>query len=226
VLDRDSDLQDLEISMSHLKSVRSLGWIRIASLVLVLSGLGWMATAISADGPNESKHKPQYNSNGELLVPKDYRSWIFVGTNLSPVYKKDLPGGQIRREIEEAQPGSFHQIYINPEAYRIYLETQKFPDSTMLIMEVYSAGTKDTKGFLTAGKFEEKRVGFEMAVKDSGRPGGGVPWAYYNFKLDQKLRPAGAARAKPDGKCYDCHLKHAGDDNVWVQFYPVLRDRD
>ena len=96
----------------------------------------------------------------------------------------------------------------------------------MLIMEVYSAGTKDPKGFLSAGKFEEKRVGFEMAVKDSRRPGGGVPWAYYDFKLDTKLRPSGTAKAKPDGKCYDCHLKHAGDDNVWVQFYPVLRDRD
>lgn len=219
-------MPDSENSMSHFKSVSPLVWIRFTFVLLALTGFGWMASAISDDAPKESPHKPQYSSDGELLVPKDYRSWIYVGTNLSTVYKKDLPGGAVSREIEETQPGSFHQIYINPEAYRTYLETQKFPESTMLIMEVYSAGTKDPKGFLSAGKFEEKRVGFEMAVKDSRRPGGGVPWAYYDFKLDAKLRPSGTAKAKPDGKCYDCHLKHAGDDNVWVQFYPVLRDRD
>lgn len=213
--------------MSHFKAFSDVACIRFACVGLVLAVIGWIATgAISAGMPQESPHRPQYTDKGELVVPKDYRSWIFVGANLSPVYKKDLPGGPIRREIEEAQPGSFHQIYINPEAYRTYLETQKFPESTMLIMEVYSAATKDPKGFLTGGKFEEKRVGFEMAVKDSRRPGGGVPWAYYDFRLDENQRPTGTAQAKPDGKCYDCHLKHAGEDNVWVQFYPVLRDRD
>jgi hypothetical protein len=24
----------------------------------------------------------------------------------------------------------------------------------------------------------------------------------------------------------DCHLEHADFDNVWVQFYPVIRDVD
>ena len=31
------------------------------------------------------------------------------------------------------------------------------------------------------------------------------------------------ARAFPDKACYDCHLQHASDDLVWVQFYPTLR---
>lgn len=213
--------------MGQFNSVSHAICLRFALGVLALAVFGWgNSDSIFADSPKESAHHPEYTHAGELIVPKGYRNWVFVGANLSPVYKKDLPGGPIRREIEEAQPGSFHQIYINPEAYRTYLETQKFPESTMLIMEVYSAGTKDPKGFLSAGKFEDKRVGFEMAVKDSRRPGGGVPWAYYDFKLDANRRPSGSAQAKPDGKCYDCHLKHAGDDNVWVQFYPALRDRD
>ena len=31
------------------------------------------------------------------------------------------------------------------------------------------------------------------------------------------------AAAFPDAACYDCHIKHADDDNVWVQFYPTLK---
>ena len=34
---------------------------------------------------------------------------------------------------------------------------------------------------------------------------------------------APAAKAFPNKACYDCHLEHADDDNVWVQFYPTLR---
>ena len=32
------------------------------------------------------------------------------------------------------------------------------------------------------------------------------------------------AKARPDADCFQCHLKHASKDNVWVQFYPTLRD--
>ena len=32
-----------------------------------------------------------------------------------------------------------------------------------------------------------------------------------------------AAKAFADSACYQCHLKHADDDNVWTQFYPNLR---
>ena len=56
-------------------------------------------------------------------------------------------------------------------------------------------------------------------VKNSRRPDGSkTDWAYYDF-------PAGQLTAKAflDKACYDCHLDHASDDNVWVQFYPVLR---
>lgn len=199
----------------------------IASMALAIALGGWLVLkADSAGQTKENVSRPVYTSTGELALPKGYRSWIFAGTNLSPVYKSELPGGQARQEREEKNPGSFHNVYINPEAYREFQKTRKFPDQTMLVMEVFSAGTKDKTGFLTGGRFEDKRVALEVAVKDTKRPGGGVPWAYYDFKIGKNTRPADSAKAFPDKKCYDCHLKHAGVDNVWVQFYPTLRDEE
>jgi hypothetical protein len=58
------------------------------------------------------------------------------------------------------------------------------------------------------------------------RPGGGVPWAYYIFQEVKDPKPKDSALVKPDGAYYDCHKKHASKDNVWVQFDPMLRDRD
>ena len=91
-------------------------------------------------------------------------------------------------------------------------------------MEVFKAEEKDRGGILASGQFQGKRIELAAAVKDTHRPGGGVPWAYYSFELDQDSNPVKPARAFPDAHCYDCHLKHASKDNVWVQFYPALRD--
>ena len=59
----------------------------------------------------------------------------------------------------------------------------------------------------------------EVAVKNSNRPDKSkTVWAYYMFGLNQAT-----AKANPDASCNQCHVKHADDDNVWVQFYPTLR---
>src|SRR4051812_38004920 len=93
-------------------------------------------------------------------------------------------------------------------------------------MEVFRAERKDPKGFLADGEFEGKRIGLEVAVKDKDQPCGGVPWAYYVFQEEGKPAPEKSAAAQEDKNCYQCHLDHASDDNVWVQFYPMLRDQE
>jgi hypothetical protein len=174
--------------------------------------------------------RPSYTKGGELQVPAGYRTWVFVGANLSPEYKKTEPAGETR---EAAPPGNdktsaksnqLHNIYINREAYDAFIQKGEFPDPTMLVMEVFRAERKDPKGVLTDGLVETERVGLEMAVKDSHRPGGGVPWAYYSFDIRDDAKPVRPASAHADKECYACHLEHASNDNVWVQFYPALRD--
>ncbi len=55
-----------------------------------------------------------------------------------------------------------------------------------------------------------------MALKDSSRFEEG--WAYFDFSN-------GKAESEPFAphQCFSCHLDHAADDNVFTQFYPVLR---
>jgi hypothetical protein len=56
-------------------------------------------------------------------------------------------------------------------------------------------------------------------VKDVERfPDG---WAYFSF--GDGSRPTAAPFPRAD--CFDCHRQHAASDNVFVQFYPVLRDK-
>ena len=164
---------------------------------------------------------PQYNGDGHLIRPTNFRTWIFVGSSIGLSYfGKEEPKG----------PGLFHHIYIQPEAYRHYVKTGEFPDKTMLVMENYSAGSKEdnTTGPIIEGKefdilhglFEDKRMGLEVALKDLDRFEDG--WAYFNFSSANGLKETGAAF--PKAVCWNCHNTHGADDNVFVQFYPVLRE--
>lgn len=202
--------------------------IGIASCVL-LAGL---ATGRAGDGRGGSPHRPRYAADGRLEPPSGYRSWVFVGTDLSPRYRPEDEVGKTEAAKDAKQPrtyredDAFHAVYINPEAYDVFRKTGQFPDPTVLVMEVFRAERRDPGGVLADGLFQGKRVGIEAAVKDGKRPGGGVPWAYYDFKLDRDGKAAGPSKARPDADCYQCHLKHASKDNVWVQFYPALRDAE
>jgi hypothetical protein len=189
--------------------------------------LGLLALAGSAAFAPGPATRPRYTADGKLEAPEGYHSWVFVGADLSPQYRADLDDATPRERVrkhDEARPDTFHNIYINREAYEEYVKTRKFPDPTILVMEVYRAAEKDARDVLERGRFEAERIGLEAAVKDTKRPGGGTEWAYYDFDVRGKSRRPSPAAAFPDDKCYTCHLHHASVDNVWVQFYPVLRD--
>ena len=175
--------------------------------------------------PEVRSTEPQYDAKGDLKRPTDFRTWVFVGANIGLQYHKDLPDTTPRKQdqAKKAGPGEFHNVYIQPEAYEHYLKTGKFPDPTVLVMDVYEAKERDAKGIVSQGLFPGAQRRFEVAVKNSKRPDGSkTDWAYYAFDKPTKE----TASAFRDAACYDCHLKHADVDNVWVQFYPTLRFQD
>lgn len=164
---------------------------------------------------------PRYDEKGDLRRPDGFRTWVFVGANLGLRYHPDLKGAKPREQDAPKKdgPGEFHNVYIQPEAYDHYRKTGQFPEPTVLVMEVFEAKERDGKGIVSAGHFPGARRRVEAAVKNSKRPDGSkTDWAYYDFGADKAT-----ASAFRDAACYDCHLRHADLDNVWVQFYPVLR---
>lgn len=171
-----------------------------------------------------SSAEPQYDDKGNLKRPTDFRTWVFVGANIGLQYRKEGPETTQREQDRHkaAALGDFHNIYIRPESYEHYLKTGEFPDKTVLVMDVYEAKERDQQNIVSKGLFPGEQRSIEVAVRDSKRPDGSkTDWAYYVFKPPTKS----AAKAFPDNACFDCHHKHANVDNVWVQFYPVLRDR-
>jgi hypothetical protein len=152
-----------------------------------------------------------FEDRDTLLRPEGYREWVFVGSSLGLRYEgKD--------EKQQSEKLEFKNVYIDPPAYRAYLKTRKFPQGTILILETAVAASKAEPTL--KGTYQKEFVGLSAAVKDSARfPDG---WAYFGFNDGSgKLK----AKARPFAKtaCYNCHQQKGADDNVFTQFYPVLK---
>ena len=193
--------------------------ITVAACVAGLSGYTQPLPA-----PETRSSDPQYDAKGDLKRPTEFHTWVFVGANIGLKYARTVDKIMPREENrpKDYPVGDFHNVYINPEAYDEYVKTGKFPEKTVLVLDVYKARPGEPKNVVAEGLFPAEQTGIVVAVKNSARPDGSTSdWAYYEFPVDTPMPPP--ARAFPDKACYDCHLEHASDDNVWVQFYPVLR---
>lgn len=182
------------------------------------------AVCLASLQPPPALGEPDYTDDGELRLPADYATWVFVGSNLGLAYADEVPQ-TTAREAGRADHEMFHNVYMEPDAYLQFMQTGAFRDPTEMLFEVYTAESKDPGEVLTEGLFNGRLVAVEMAVKDSDRPtheGSTEIWAYYAF--EGETIPA-TATAMPDSACFACHAEHADYDNVWVQFYPRLRAR-
>ncbi|MBI3865824.1 MAG: cytochrome P460 family protein [Planctomycetia bacterium] len=209
---------------------------RFIPVAILLLSAGWIAhhvqsedqqkptkPAVATAAKSAGARGPEYTEQGELKLPEGFESWVFVGSNLGLEYREDAAKDEApaKNRDDKLKKASFHNVYINPEAYEHFAKTGKFPDKTMLVLDVYRAEEGEPKSVVSEGLFPGKRKEIALAVKNSARPDGSkTDWAYYDFPPDKKT-----AKAFPDSACYDCHLQHADVDNVWVQLYPTLRSR-
>ena len=138
-----------------------------------------------------------------MAVPGNYRDWVFLTSSLDLNYTTTVAPGHHMLD----------NVFVNPEAHKVFLATGTWPDKTILIKEnrmAESAGTLSK-----AGHFQADVMNLEIHIKDERFPG---KWAFFvsdNGKADAKLRPQSA-------NCYSCHQDHGAVDTTFVQFYPTL----
>jgi Cytochrome P460 len=175
--------------------------IRYCSL-LCLSALLLAQDATKA-APNNST-TPLYTADGRLVFPANYREWIYLTTGMDMDYNPDP---------SMAGHSMFDNVFVNPEAYKVFVATGTWPDKTMLVLESRMAASKGSIN--KAGHFQTNDVMMRSVhVKDTRFAGG---WAF--FGLDE----AKPTRQIPkEAECYSCHEKHAAVDTTFVQFYPTL----
>lgn len=167
--------------------------------------------------PARTRYLPQYTASGELILPKDYREWVFVGSPLTP---NALNGGH-------AAFPEYHNVYIEPGSYAIYKKTGVFPEGTMFYKELQltlkPAENPDGSRTEPSGRgfFPGALAGAEVSVKDTKRFAASGGWGFFDFGHSEPKLASAPVRAKSE--CASCHIdQHAKRDLVWTQFYRIL----
>lgn len=176
-------------------------WILIT---LSVAALILAAMTPQAKPNNESANLPVYAPDGNLKFPANYREWVYLTSGVDMSYSPNMDMGH----------SMFDNVFVNPEAYKSFLQTGTWPDKTMLVLEARMAGSKGSIN--KNGHFQTGNImGREVHVKDEARfPG---KWAFFNAEdgVTGKLLPH-------EMDCYSCHEQHGAVDTTFVQFYPTL----
>jgi len=179
--------------------MRAMKTQSIAKSLAISMALSLLALTAVASGS-------EYTADGQLKMPTNYREWVFLSSGIDMSYSASAP----------MDHHMFDNVFVNPEAYKSFLQTGTWPEGTTLVTEV-RAGTG--KGSLAKrGTFQTTEImGLEVHVKDSQRFSGS--WAFFGFD-DQPT----AKMIPQTEQCYSCHAAHAAVDTTFVQFYPTLID--
>jgi len=169
--------------------------------------------ALSSGAGAQVTSAPVFEGKTTLLRPVGYREWVFVGSSLGLSY------AQNPQQAPGQSSAMYHNVYIHPAAYREFARTGKFPQGTMMAMEVFSADVKKEPGL--QGSYEKEFMALEVSVKDSSRFEG-AGWAYFNFTEGMGKLKAKAEPFPQSAGCVACHSQKAETDHVFTQFYPVL----
>ena len=123
----------------------------------------WLALTAML-GQAQDSGAPRYSASGSLLLPADYREWIFLSCGLGMTYGPIAAHDMTPR---------FDNVFVSRPAYAVFLKTGTWPDKTMFVLEVRAA---EAKGSINqGGHYQGAVVGIESEVKEAGR------WTFYGF---------------------------------------------
>jgi hypothetical protein len=189
--------------------VGMLPWTLAGLLVFTAGAVG---CRYQAEGPPDDQ-LPQLTKDGALTQPRDWETWVMVGSSTGLSYA--APGAA---PAAGAAPGMFHNVYMQPWAYREFIKTGAFPEGTMFVLSFYEASRKSAPA--KAGFYEGDRApGIEVHLKQKGLDQTG--WAFFGFGDTASV----GAKIPGTASCYSCHAAEAAHDNVFTQFYPFMRER-
>jgi hypothetical protein len=173
-----------------------------------------VAFSLAANAQQAPRDGPRYANGTNLVRPTDYREWTFLSSGLGMTYEPPVgspPAGS------PSGPG-FGNVFVNPSSYRSFMQTGKWPDGTIFILEGRNSASEASIN--KAGRFQTDLAGIEAEVKDSRFPDG---WAFFNFGPARSMKDVAEPLAgQVLASCVECHTKNTAVERTFVQFYPTL----
>jgi len=149
------------------------------------------ALALSLAAPLSTR-AADASDQGEVTLPKDFRSWTHVRS-------------MVVTDPEEGMYG-FHNVYANKEALKALRgQARAYPDGAQFVVSIFEV--KQEKGQVVAGQKQRDVV----QVKDArAKETGG--WRFASFD------PSGKRTTVDVSSCHACHSQARDSDHVFTRY--------
>jgi hypothetical protein len=208
-------------------------------LLVIIAGVGLLAAGPFLSNKSRVAAETQqsaavFDSDGKLKLPNfSFRRWVLVGTPLTP---EGLNNGKYNCNADgtnctRSNFPEYHHVYIEEKNVDAYLKTGSFPEGTVIVKEltrVLKPTFPDSSRTEPSGRgyFNGEFNGIDLTVKDSKRFAKTNGWGFFTFG-HHPLPYAETAAESSVTECAGCHIANvAKTDMTWIQFYPLLRDKD
>jgi Cytochrome P460 len=202
--------------MNNRKMSRQILTLTVVVLLVVSAGVSIVKSAAAETQGAAARDLPQWTADGQLILPKNFHHWIYLGSPLTP---NALNGGK-------ANFPEYHNVYVAPHAYDAYRKTGSWPEGTIMLKElqlVQAGKAADGSSIESSGRgyFPAGRNGIDISVRDSKRFKDTNGVGFFNFGHHAPPYEKTAAAQGKD-KCAFCHVANASN-MVFTKFYkPIL----
>jgi hypothetical protein len=162
-----------------------------------------------------------FTASGAVVRPVNYREWVYLSSGLGMSYAPEaVAEAAAAASAGQPRPAVFDTVFVNPQSYRAFMQSGKWPEGTMFILEL-RRGERHVS-IDTGGQTQGALTGLEAAVKDSTRYASTGGWAYFGLGGGRNPLVESAMPNPPTASCYGCHGTHTAVENTFVLFYPTL----
>ena len=161
-----------------------------------------------------------FDEEGQAALPKGYRHWVHTYTAWEAISTSFL-------DEKLTETPELHSVYVEPNTYRIFMETGTWPEGSLMVKEFSTTNTdpKECSGppaytcklDTSTVIFPQEHTGIAVMLKDNKRyPEEAGGWAYFSY--GHKAPPYETLSPPHDrARCAQCHIDFVGpkDDYVW-----------
>src|SRR6185312_824249 len=125
---RSSAREDEATSGKSQEKAMRVGFREVAVVIMASA----TATALflgslkHSEAQTNGRYLPEYTASGDLILPKNFHEWVYVGSPLTPNALND----------GAANFPEYHNVYIETGSYEIYKKTNVFPEGTIFLKEL------------------------------------------------------------------------------------------
>src|SRR5579871_979648 len=101
------------------------------AVVAALVSSGLAGAQAPPPGSASAGDAPQYANGNNLIPPANYREWSFLSSSLGLTYQPSSSSDPV-----------FQNVFVNPSSYRSFMQTGKWPDKTVFVLEFRGSKTE------------------------------------------------------------------------------------